>query len=142
VADGSALPSPRSPTTVRRLIIFRAAEIRVEELSISGTLITDVGLAHLVNLTKLKKLYLGRTRLGDAGLVHLQRMTRLGILSLDQTQVGDTGLIYLRELKSLWSLNLKNTMVTDAGIRELRKALRRTLIDYQSVQPGLHRSSR
>src|SRR5215467_2527764 len=39
VADGSALPSPRSPTTVRRLIIFRAAEIRVQ-VSIVGLTIT------------------------------------------------------------------------------------------------------
>lgn len=44
----------------------------VEELSLSGTKVTDAGLQHLKTLTNLQQLNLGSTKVTDAGVAELQ----------------------------------------------------------------------
>jgi Leucine Rich repeat len=46
---------------------------RLEELELSTSEVTDVGLKHLMGLTTLKKLDLGSTQVTDAGAQELQR---------------------------------------------------------------------
>ena len=92
----------------------------VVDVSLGGTKITDVGLAHLEGLTKLKSLYLSKTEVTGAGLVHLKGLTGLEKLSLFLTKVTDAGLVHLKGLNKLETLFLSDTKVTDAGLEHLK----------------------
>ena len=101
----------------------------VVEVRLSGTRITDAGLADLKGLTSLQTLELPR-QITDAGLVHLKGLTNLKSLSLYKTQVTDAGLVHFAGLTNLTSLNLRETKITDAGFAELQKALPNCRINY------------
>jgi Leucine Rich repeat len=60
-------------------------------VDLSGTQISDAGLAHLKGLTTLETLYLSGTRVSDAGLAHLKGLTTLKTLHLFRTRVSDAG---------------------------------------------------
>ena len=66
---------------------------------------------------------LSNTQITDAGLVHLKELTKLEELYLVGTNVTDDGLVHLKEMNNLQKLSLKFTKVTDAGIAELKQAL-------------------
>ncbi|MEE3371248.1 MAG: hypothetical protein VX346_18080, partial [Planctomycetota bacterium] len=85
--------------------------------------ITDVGLVHLVGLTKLERLSLSETQITDAGLIYLKGLSGLQNLSLSGTQVTDAGLVHLKGLTKLQMLHLGDTQITDAGVAELQQAL-------------------
>ena len=115
----------------------------VEELKLSGTLVTNAhlkrlktlpmlqsldldetqianeGLRHLKGLTNLKTLGLDRTHVTDAGLEHLGGLTNLQSLDLDETQIANEGLRHLKGLANLRDLFLGHTQVTDAGLEHL-----------------------
>ena len=94
---------------------------RVEVLNLSGaTGVTDAGLAHIQDLSRLNWLILTDTPITDAGLVHIQGLTWLDSLYLDGTQVTDAGLRQLQRLTSLQGLYLSDTQVTDAGLDQLQ----------------------
>jgi hypothetical protein len=92
----------------------------LEILVLTGTRITNAGLAHLKGLTKLRCLWLWNTRIDDQGLRHLKGMTKLWQLLLDGTKVTDAGLAHLKGLVELeeW-LGLSDTLVTDQGLKHL-----------------------
>ena len=90
--------------------------------------VTDAGLAHLVELKRLKSLHLGGTSLTDAGLVRLKELKHLRSLELRSASVTDAGTVHLKELKHLRHLSLTRTSVTHAGINELKQALPQTTI--------------
>lgn len=98
----------------------QAYQDEVEEVSLTGTNVTDTELAHLGALTGLQKIYLYDTRLTDAGLAHLKCLTKLKKLELNHNQVTDAGLAHLREMIGLQRLGLSGTQVTDAGLAQLQ----------------------
>jgi hypothetical protein len=59
----------------------------VNLLDLSGTEISDLGLAHLKGLTGLRSLKLSKTKVTDAGLVHLRGLTYLAYLEVCETTV-------------------------------------------------------
>ena len=81
---------------------------------------TDDGLANLGGLTDLRFLSLSGTRVTDAGLAHL-RNCDLFWLSLDRTEVSDGGLHHLEKMSHLRRLNLVGTRVTHNGERMVWK---------------------
>jgi len=81
--------------------------------------ITDIGLGHLKDLTRLEVLNLGGSQVTDAGLVHLGAMPKLSSLDLSNTQITDVGLSRLSGYGQLRRLNLNDTQVTDAGLKHL-----------------------
>jgi hypothetical protein len=93
---------------------------RLESLSLGSTQVTDAGLTHLQRLTRFKNLWLNGTQVTDAVLAQLQGMTRLEYLNFDGTQVTDAGLAHLQGLTELQQLSLINTHVTDAGLAHLQ----------------------
>ncbi len=95
----------------------------LSSLSLPDTQVTDAGLAHLRVLTKLKALGLSKTQVTDAGLTHLEGLTELGILWLDHARVSDNGLSHLTGLNKLWVISLDGTQVTDAGVKDIQRAL-------------------
>ena len=79
----------------------------VVEVRLSGTRITDAGLADLKGLTSLQTLELPR-QITDAGLEHLKDLTSLHNLDLRNTQVTDAGLVHLKRMTNLQELNLNS----------------------------------
>ena len=74
-------------------------------------------------LMKVIQVDLSGTRVSDDGLKHLKGLTDLGSLYLNNTQVTDAGLEHLKGMTHLRSLSLRGTKVTDEGIQELQQAL-------------------
>jgi hypothetical protein len=101
-------------------------------LNLSGTGISDEGLAHLAGLLNLDDLGLEHTGITDAGLVHLKNLEQLQSLGLEHTEITDDGLRHLARLESLTALFLdSDTKVTDAAIRRFEEGFPggRVLID-------------
>ena len=72
------------------------APSRLRSLVLSGTSITDDGLANLAALTSLNRLDLARTGVTDTGLEHLRAARALGWLSLEGTETTEAGRENLR----------------------------------------------
>ena len=64
----------------------------METLNLAGTAVTDVGLAHLRGLTRLRKLILAGTRVTDAGLDQLATFSDLRQLDLEGSLVSQAGI--------------------------------------------------
>jgi Leucine-rich repeat (LRR) protein len=81
--------------------------------------ITDKGLVHLKDLTKLKTLHLDEASLTGQGLIHLQNLTNLQSLYLAGTSL-DQGLAYIKNLKKLNELCISGDF-TEKGIQHLKE---------------------
>jgi len=96
----------------------------VKSVGLAGSKVTDAGLEHLKDLTKLQSLRLFHTNVTDAGLTNLKGLTQLHSLILkmryDDHEITDAGLANLKGLTKLRSLHLINADVTDAGLANLR----------------------
>ena len=99
--------------------IDRFLSNRVGNLDLTSTRIQDDALAHLRNLTQMKRLWLGHTAVSDAGLALLSPLRHLVLLDLEATHVTDAGLSHLAELTELEELNLADLPITDAGLKQL-----------------------
>jgi hypothetical protein len=75
--------SPQSATDLSPLSTLRPDDLQY--LQLSGTRVSNAGLAHLCTLTGLKVLWLYDTPISDAGLVHLRELTGLRVLNLRST---------------------------------------------------------
>src|SRR5262245_28156469 len=88
------------------------------DLDLTGTAITDEGLAH-VSGSGIKNLMLGGTRITSHGLSVLDQCPALASVSLTRTRVDDAGVEYLASLPGLRTLYLDGAPITDAGLRRL-----------------------
>ena len=113
----------------RQLASLVALAPQVTWLSLSGTGITDEGLATLARFSNLTRLHLDGTRITDAGLAHLAALERLEYLNLYGTAVTDAGLQHLSGLHTLRTLYLWKTQTTTGGVGQLRAALPRLRVD-------------
>jgi hypothetical protein len=91
----------------------------VEVLGLSRTRITDAELVHLRQLPKLRTLFLDGTAVTDRGLHQLSLLTRMKWLGVGDTHVTDEGLVYLRSMSGLERLDLDGTNITDVGLVHL-----------------------
>jgi uncharacterized membrane protein len=91
-------------------------------LDLSGTRVSDLGLAALAKMPHLTRLSLQKTAIGDDGLRRLSGLVNLEYLNLYGTSVGDAGLEHLEGLHRLKALYLWQTRVTDVGAAQLKEA--------------------
>lgn len=91
----------------------------LESLTLSGSRITDSGLAALAELKSVHTLLLDGTQIGDAGLKALAALPQLQNLNLAGCPITDDGLAELAALTDLRMLNLGQTKVTGAGLKHL-----------------------
>ncbi|WP_406694523.1 hypothetical protein V5E97_25965 [Singulisphaera sp. Ch08] len=102
--------------------------IRLTDLTIAGSKMTDAGLDHLASLTSLWRLRLDRSAITDAGLARLKHLKSLETLSLTETKLTDSSVETLAGFQSLKSLNLDRSGISPAGIERLKQALRKARI--------------
>ena len=86
---------------------------RITELNLSGSSVTDDGVAALVEFGALTNLDISGTRATPACVQYLVGIAGLEELSLDRLPVNDESLAVLSELPSLRSLSLRSTAITD-----------------------------
>ena len=106
-------------------------------LDVSGTCITDAGLATVAEFRNLTRLHLNLTRVSDEGLKRLAGLQHLEYLNLYGTGVTDAGLEVLAGLPKLRTLYVWQTAVSESGLERLRSARPRLEADA-----GLALSSR
>ena len=85
----------------------------------------------------LNDLTLTGTAVSDAGLIHLMKMTNLRGLYLQDTQVTDVGLLHLKEMPGLIRLWFSTTHVSRAAVAKLNQALPNCRIfhNYDGLSP-------
>ena len=97
-----------------------------------GSMITEVGIRHLAEL-QLKELELSYSDATNAKLKELRKFSGLTSLRLvNAVGVTDEGVSSLSELTELKQLDLADAKLTKAGIAELKQALPKCEIKYQS----------
>jgi hypothetical protein len=92
----------------------------LQDLDLSGSRVTDAGLAHLHGLD-LRNLVLDGTKVSNAGLEQLASFKNLRSLALNRTQITDDGLRRLAQFPSLTAVYLQQTAVTDGGLEHLAR---------------------
>ena len=93
--------------------------LKMTDLSLEETAITDKGLAHLTKLDGLVWLNLYRTKITDDGLRHIAKLKRLELLPIGETKVTDKGLAHLKKMTRLTYLGLRGNPITDKGVAQL-----------------------
>jgi uncharacterized membrane protein len=112
-----------------QLAALKAIAPQVLWLDLSGTQISDAGLAAVEQFPNLTRLHLNRTAITDAGMTHLARLSHLEYLNLYGTKITDAGLVPLAGLGNLRALYCWQTGVTTQGIDRL-KASQPKLVVY------------
>jgi uncharacterized membrane protein len=120
----------------RELAALRPLAPQTVWLDLSGTGITDAGLATVAQFKNLTRLHLNRTRISDAGLKQLAGLQQLEYLNLYGTKVTDASIESLSALKKLRTVYVWQTAVTAGGLERLRSASPRL-----DVETGLALSS-
>ena len=104
---------------------------RLRTLNLHGNPITDAGLAHLQLLPRLERLQLGGTRVTGEGL---RRLSHLKWLRLDAAPITDDGLRYVASLTNLGQLYLDGTSVSDAGLKHLHGLTRLRVLNLHGTR--------
>jgi internalin A len=81
--------------------------------------VTDAGMAHLRNLSRLKYLLLQGTEITGPAVANLEGMRDLRYLNLNQIPLGDQDARYLRSMTRLESLFINGEHITDSGMESL-----------------------
>ena len=105
-------------------------------INITGTKITDAGIAHLAGLSRLRMVYFQwDINLTGACLVHLRDKKELKWLGVFTEGLRDDHLKYIEGLDRLETLLLRSPSLGDAGMTHIRglTALKRLTIDNSMV---------
>lgn len=132
-------------------IPFLKPMVSLEMLRLWDTRISDAGLEPIVELKRLRWLYLSGTHLTDAATSVLKKMTFLRGLDLRATRITDRGMRQLATLENLEWLDLSDTRCDGSGLSYLtglkrlaRIHLRHTHLDaryvekFKSAHPTCH----
>lgn len=92
-------------------------------LDLSGTSVTDEGVALLTAATGLRRLRLSETAITEAALETIATITGLESLNLYGTPIGNDAVIKLEPLENLEKLYLWRTQVDAAGVLQLQEML-------------------
>jgi hypothetical protein len=100
--------------------ILAGKELR---LNVTPQASTDLSPLAALQPDDLQYLQLSGTRVTNVGLAHVRALTGLRVLWLYDTQISDAGLVHLQGLSGLRVLNLRSTLVSRAGVDALQAAL-------------------
>ena len=85
--------------------------------------VSDAGLVHLKDMTRLTRLFLGGSKVKGPGLAHLKGLTNLNYLSLKGLKLDEGALGHLAGMSQLTYLFLDDTPITDAALARLKNRL-------------------
>lgn len=119
----------RNPVTDAQLALLSPLSDHLTVLGLSGTAVTDDGLAQLRPLEKLTQIRLGETQLSDAGMSHLAALPNLEIVNIIRTQVTDAGLAMLSELEHLRKVFAWESKITPDAARAFMAAHPEVTVD-------------
>ena len=88
----------------------------------------------MAQLPDLRQLTLSGTQITDEGLATLVNLKNLNALDISNTAITDQGLAALGGLSSLNSVSLTGTQVSQAGVDKLQQLLPDTFIDFQDQE--------
>jgi hypothetical protein len=94
---------------------------QLERLWLSGTKVSDRGIAHLRGHPSLVDIDLGYTAITDSALAELATIPRLSDLDLTATAVTDQGLAHLERHAQLSYINLQLTEIRGSGLASLSR---------------------
>jgi hypothetical protein len=97
--------------------------------------LTDVGLAHIGDLTRLEQLDINGAFTDDM-LVHLKYLEHLRSLRLSGGRISRAGLENLADLNELEMLTLENVDVSEEALRSLARLNGLRNLDLECVAPG------
>lgn len=104
-------------------------------LYLVGSKVTQDGLQYLVELDRLRVLYVGDLPIGDKGLETIARLDGLVGLSLDRTLVTDEGIRrHVATMPNIGMLFLRGTKLTDGGLASLHKLKDLHHLDIKETQ--------
>jgi hypothetical protein len=126
--SGSSTIPPISPITDAGLVHLQNLS-RLITLSLSGLPITDTGLASLGGLPNLEALYLSRTKVQGPGLSRLRSLPKLVTLYLDGSEMTDQGSSHLSGASSLQHLSLNGVPLTAQRLIPLKALPRLRQLD-------------
>ena len=99
-------------------IISKLPHVKVFDLS--GTWITDAGVAHLARMSSLTLLNLNGTETSDIGLRVVTNMPDLRALLANRTQITDAAMDHVQTLSKLEGLDISDTRVSDLGVSAIK----------------------
>jgi uncharacterized protein YjbI with pentapeptide repeats len=107
---------------------------RLETLNLSGSGITEAGLAYLGELHDLRGLSLYNIKITEAGWKHLERLRGIERLDLSFTGTTDAGLAHAAGLSQLRELKLVETRITDRGSAHLKRLAQLRELDLSETE--------
>lgn len=93
----------------------------LEELGLSGTVVTDADMQQIGKLINLKALVLSGPEITDQSCEQLSKLTRLSSLTLSTTRMKGAKLGELAIAKNLEYLDLFGAPISDEGIHQIAK---------------------
>jgi Leucine-rich repeat (LRR) protein len=110
---------------------------RLRRLDLSGSAVTPAGLKSLRALPRLERLSVWNARaLDDSAGAALRELRALTTLDVSNTEVGDGTMRALVTLPGLQHLYLTDTGVTDAGLAEFRRRLPGCTVSWATRPKG------
>ncbi|MHC4406881.1 MAG: leucine-rich repeat domain-containing protein [Planctomycetota bacterium] len=108
-------------------------------LDLTGTRVTDAGLAEVAALRGLSHVLLCGTAITDVGVAQLLALEQLSVLHLDYTAITDEGLQTLARLPRLQELRLADTCVTKGGAGRFTAARPYVSLIWRTAPSETHR---
>lgn len=100
------------------------ALVKLEELSVQSSYLTDAGITMISELKNLRTLDLHKSQyFTDKGIAALKALPSLTKLELSYTRVTDGAIESLTELKGLKTIHLTGTRISADGLARLKAAL-------------------
>ena len=99
--------------------------------------VDDTTLERVAKRDSVTDLYLQGTHITDGGLKHLSNLTKLERLNLSETGISDAGLRHLTGLTNLKQLNLMDSKVTAEGVAMLKKEMPGVEIKWKAKEYGV-----
>lgn len=116
---------------------FLKPMVSLEMLRLWDTRVSDAGLEPLVDLKRLRWLYLSGTNITDSGASVLKKMTFLRGLDLRATRLTDRAMRQLAALENLEWLDMSDTRVDGSGLAYLANNKRLTRIHLRHTHVEL-----
>jgi hypothetical protein len=79
---------------------------------------------------ELERLWISGTRITDDGLAALSHLEHLNVLDISDTGISDAGLRHLETIESLESLTVNETNVSQAGVERLKKSIPKLEVEF------------